>query len=571
MSARAETLKNIPDPIIDITNYWQHYGLHHDPFATLGEKGGYYDLSRWEEHLDLMQYLCQYNNALVLVTGISGSGKTTLINQFTSHIENSMNVCQLTADNTLNTTQLIEITYKAFRLNYNRGDATEDLLDQHLMAIQSSTKICLLTIDDAHLLSMETFQSLLYLISQQTETQKRLHIILSGEPQLHLNFIRLAQAEGQTELLHPIILEPLDLDETERYLQYRLQNAGLEGEFPLSSIEVGRIYKLSEGVPGRINRIARRTLLNALARQNVDAAGGFLNLNKTKVYGGLLLLFIAGISIGILNWMVPDKPYMAKAMPMTKKMLSTKVQPKIHKEIVRAQPAPQSTPVPTPAIASNNTTTETLPSRPLPLIAESKSLSETQTFSATALLTPPTPSYSPLQPSTAPQSTPSVVTTPQNIALAKPIAKPSENKVSETQPKMVAAILPPLETNITPEKSEKIKPLPAAKPHKNKPSQSPLLSAKNKNHYTLQIIGLSSKEAMKKLITAQGISAKATFYETVLHGKNFYVLIYGQFKTPQEANAAVKMLPKSLQTQHPFPKKIGAILKESGVALTKVG
>ncbi|CAM4410540.1 MAG: hypothetical protein LEGION0398_MBIBDBAK_01244 [Legionellaceae bacterium] len=245
---------------IDINNYWQYYGLSCDPFSSDLKDDFYFSLPRWEEYLDLLQFFCHQMNVILLITGAHGSGKTTLAEQFYKQAQESMQICCVKANSLCNGEKLIQLLSEAFINPINLTLSYEEQADELIASIQQYEKKSLLLIDDAHLLPNDGLQLLLYLIQQQSQTQMNLHILLVGESYVQNSFSRICHAQKEEKnYFHVIEIGLFSLDETNDYLKQRLTKAGFES-FPFIQSIVNRIYKLSNGVPGRINRIAKRTL-----------------------------------------------------------------------------------------------------------------------------------------------------------------------------------------------------------------------------------------------------------------------------------------------------------------------
>lgn len=120
----------------------------------------------------------------------------------------------------------------------------------------------------------------------------------------------------------------------------------------------------------------------------------------------------------------------------------------------------------------------------------------------------------------------------------------------------------------------------AAQAHNAKPSQAAEHNAHNKfalsgsnkpshdehhimsqpsTHYTLQLIGGSSKANIQQVVDRNHLQQKAKIYHTNLNGKDFYVLIYGSYPTQAAAAAEISRLPASLQQLKPWVKPYSAV------------
>lgn len=293
------SINNIKD--YNDSDYWTHFGLTCDPFTSKPDFSLTLLLSKWEHHLDLIQHLIHTENVLLAIVGGKGSGKSTLFDQLNTQLNDTMIVRSITAKSNFDLNQLINILQNAFKLPPIDSDTLEEKLDGQIAAMQYHDKICVFSIDNAEELPEETLQALIYLIKQQSKTQMRLHVVLFGDQELQIKLTKLAHQEVSTDMFHSIELEPLTLEETRQYLQYRLSAAGYKKSLPFSSNTIEVIYQRSMGNPLRINMCAKHIL-----KDNVPTYTPSANLKSTKTYqnkilGGVVLVAILGSLVYFLE------------------------------------------------------------------------------------------------------------------------------------------------------------------------------------------------------------------------------------------------------------------------------
>jgi nucleoid-associated protein YgaU len=101
-----------------------------------------------------------------------------------------------------------------------------------------------------------------------------IQVVLSGQPELNvkLNRPELRQLAQRISIRRDI--KPLSRDETERYIQYRLQMADYEGRSLFSRAARKLIWKYSQGVPRKINVVCGNALISgyALRKKTIGAA-----------------------------------------------------------------------------------------------------------------------------------------------------------------------------------------------------------------------------------------------------------------------------------------------------------
>src|SRR3990167_1544505 len=309
----------------------------------------------WEHYLDLLQDLCYHRNVLVAVTGATGAGKTTLMCQFIDVIHNSelthsmthssllsshihvcvseqAQTCQIFAQPTLDKQQLLTLLTEGFHLssiplqqtgritpviedalNYNA--TIEETIDTKLHAqvasLENAPQLCVLLIDNAENLPVKTLSCLLSLISQHQALPSNFHVILFGSPTLQTNLNILTQDPLNTGLILSLPLTPFSFEETKNYLEQQIKNNIFATTGHLASSTIETIYRLSEGMPAKINRIAPRLLLSNINQKTEHTTLNYLEKfrpSQTKLIGGLLFLSSIFILTYFLNGIDPLPP-----------------------------------------------------------------------------------------------------------------------------------------------------------------------------------------------------------------------------------------------------------------------
>jgi general secretion pathway protein A len=171
--------------------------------------------------------------------------------------------------------QLIRSINDEFGLQYNADD-TKDLIDKlnrFLIQKKSERKRVLILIDEAQNLSKTVLEQLRLLSNLETSKEKLLQIILVGQPELAamLDSHDLRQV-GQRISLRCQIL-PLSIQETQEYIQYRLNIASQKRSPLFNPAAIRKIYAYSRGIPRLINIACDRALLAAFSTNQRQVTG----------------------------------------------------------------------------------------------------------------------------------------------------------------------------------------------------------------------------------------------------------------------------------------------------------
>jgi general secretion pathway protein A len=119
-------------------------------------------------------------------------------------------------------------------------------------------KNTLLIIDEAQLISSDTFEEIRLILNYQMNDRFLMTILLIGQPELKNMIRKYKQLDQRIAIRYH--LNPLNDIEAVNYILYRLDKAGVtEPIFTCEALEA--IYHFSEGVPRVINNICDLSLL----------------------------------------------------------------------------------------------------------------------------------------------------------------------------------------------------------------------------------------------------------------------------------------------------------------------
>jgi general secretion pathway protein A len=240
-----------------------------------------------EEGLAALYYGIQHRKGFILLTGDIGAGKTTLLRAVlrclpkesldepgTALVMNTAGLTQL---------DLLKLVAAEFQITPKaRGRADYIIgLDSFLLGRLRDGLNTVLIIDEAQNLSTQALEQVRLLSNLETESEKLLQIVLSGQPELRekLAAPKLEQLRQRVAVEHHI--EPLLPEEVTRYLRHRVQVAGgnYDQIFAPGCDKV--IARFSGGRPRVINNLVDRVLVAAYGRRLRPVPESFL-LEKAR-------------------------------------------------------------------------------------------------------------------------------------------------------------------------------------------------------------------------------------------------------------------------------------------------
>jgi len=552
------TERTTPDEIVgaDSNQYWRLYQLSGDPFETdtINNASLYYPVASFGQHIDLMTHLVNYSNVMLVVSGEATSGKTTLKAQFLSQLENNaIQIFAETATPDFSVTQLVQTLANGFDLPIPEEEALEVKLNMQLSELQYQPLASLLIFDDAHLLSDETLKALLHLVSQQSDTQMRLHILLFGETALANKLSSLSQ-EGQPDLVHTIRLANFDEAETGQYILYRLSRFGHAGKSPLNKHQIARIYQLTGGNPGRINQVAKKELQDALLQPQKRAFLPKWKLPKLPNWRAhkkmlLLSLFVLALLVGVSVLSEYFLPSSSVASPAEAKITE--------KSTISEANAVGKMETPSAEETSENLPSIAVKPKAEPVKQQAAVLPDISSVAKTPAL-PVTERKVENVTQSEVRSEPvktDVIEQAKLPETTKPVTgKATTQKLAEKTAKPASDLkIPPRTLQKITKQPEAVKPQPATqKPIVQPENLSARFTADEKavlrlppDRYTLQLISAHHPKSVRDFLREHFKGHKKNYYVVQL-GKHWHAVVFGSYRTDRAAHQAVKQLPRGL-------------------------
>lgn len=507
--------------------YLSKLGLHTDPFSReIHDEFFMLDAQR-SQRINMLYHLAQNSELLLVVTGEPGSGKTSMLQHFIDMGDDAWRSCVVDANSMMNPEQLLIQIAEGFGLPQDsvNFDSGIEMLKRRLLDMKRSELISILIIDDAHELPAASLTMLMKLSELSDENEGLLRIVLFSEPQLVEILNASSLKDVRYRVTHTLEMPVLNEQETINYIQHRLIVAGLKGTTAFTRNQLKRIYRLSGGIPGKINLYAHEILLGNQAKSSVKTNEG--SSNRLRSASSMLIILV--ITLGITWFFTSDAPH--KLSQYLTEPGNTK-----HDAVTKAQqttkplPLMPAKPITPPAkIGVDNTH----------VITNNGTAENNKTNS-------PVNTYALRQP--APTKTDKSVIDKKSIALKKPAEIKPETKI-ETK-----AIAPPKPLVKKTTTNKTITSVIA------KPVARSWIARQNPQHFTLQIMGSHEQASIAKVIHARKLSTnKAAILHTRLNSKDWFILVYGSYSSREKARASVASLPKALQITKPWPRQIGNI------------
>lgn len=159
--------------------------------------------------------------------------------------------------------ELLRSINHEFGLYFESKYATEllDELNMFLLKENALGITVVLVIDEAQNLSAEILEQLRLISNLETENDKLIQIVLSGQPELSalLDLPELRQLNQRITVRYQLL--PMCMDESRSYIRHRMVVAGETGGVYFSRFALKLIHLYARGLPRLINNLCDRALL----------------------------------------------------------------------------------------------------------------------------------------------------------------------------------------------------------------------------------------------------------------------------------------------------------------------
>jgi general secretion pathway protein A len=313
--------------------YEQYYGLTEKPFSLTPDPKYLYRSQSHANAFELLQYAVQRREGFVVVTGDIGTGKTTLCRALLEQIDRktftALILNPFLSEEDLLKRILVDFGVmsreeaKAGRLAGVSKQELIDALQEFLLGLIPLNAGAVLIIDEAQNLPLAVLEQIRILSNLETDKEKLLQIILVGQLNLQtlLRSPELRQLDQRVSIRYE--LKPLDEETVAAYVAHRLAIAGGSARVAFTSRALGRVHKLSGGIPRLINLICDRALLagfsaraKRITPEMVGRAAESLDLKRPPLIklpefkyrtpiaiGALVVLLASAVSVVTTAWL----------------------------------------------------------------------------------------------------------------------------------------------------------------------------------------------------------------------------------------------------------------------------
>ena len=242
--------------------YESYYGLNSKPFQLTPDPAFFF-ASKWHKRaMSYLQYGLSQAEGFIVITGDIGTGKTTIANSLLADMEDDIVAAQIVTPK-LSPDELVKMVAAKFEIDV-AGKSKADILkdfESYLFTLSAQGRRALLLVDEAQNLPLETIEELRMLSNFQQKGKPLLQSFLLGQEELQPILRAPNMEQFRQRIVASCHLAPLTDEETQKYIDYRLAQAGWNGAQLFSEAAFTTIHQFTRGIQRKINTLLDRTLL----------------------------------------------------------------------------------------------------------------------------------------------------------------------------------------------------------------------------------------------------------------------------------------------------------------------
>ena len=518
-------------------------GLSANPFSRDTPLESLFPGGMRRASLDQLQLLVRESSDIIALIGADGSGKSILADFYARRSDRDQIVARTRASMLTSPAQLLQEMFKAFVLDFppqaSLGELKAVLL-AYFKAVQDKSRSVVLIVDDAHELGDDAF-NLLTKLALTENPGNTFHLILVGQiALLDMLDYTCPQKHGSNQFTS-IRLPEFSLEETRNYLRYRLNAVGFNDQdparaLPFSNRQVEKIYKLSEGIPARINNIAGDILLSRGSVLSVFTEYlQKVSMPPKYMYAAGALLFILVLAFLVGGGDTSDDAQVAQRQIVLPVPSSVPNSEETSEEaLIVSEHVRESTDSPFADAAVASVIEEP---------AEQASVPESPA--------PSSPAVAASAPA-APEPVPALAVAPTAVTATPVTPAPATPAPAPISTAAVAVASTPAPAPI---------PAPASQAQATGIGQGRQVLALPSNQFTVQLLGAASRANVEAFVQRHQ-SAPLYWFVSENQGRPWYVVIHGSYPSRAAAQTAANAFSGELGRLQPWIRSLSAVQQD---------
>lgn len=242
--------------------YEDYYHFRGRPFQLSPDPRFFFYSRGHRRAMAYLQYGVHQGEGFLVITGEIGAGKTMLARTLAQKFGSPNLLLAQVVSTQLEADDMLNMVAAAFDLpeEKSKGQLLRKI-EKFLLARHSQGKRTILLVDEAQNLPPGSLEELRMLSNFQHNERSLLQSFLLGQPEFRATLQRPELEQLRQRITASYHLGPIDVSETEAYIEHRLKTVGWSGDPAFAQDTFPVIYRQSGGIPRKINHLCDRLLL----------------------------------------------------------------------------------------------------------------------------------------------------------------------------------------------------------------------------------------------------------------------------------------------------------------------
>ena len=265
--------------------YEEYFGLRGEPFKLNPDPRFFFGSKSHNKAMAYLHYGLKQAEGFIVITGPIGAGKSMLIGHLLDQLDRSNIMAATLLTSNIGRDDLLGHILSAFRIEpegegaAGQIEAFEDFLFDQL----NRGRRVLLAIDEAQNLPKETIEELRVLSNMDYEGTPLFQVFLIGQPEFRETVDSPDMEQLRQRVIASYHLERLSQDETREYILHRLSVAGWQEDPGFTDEAFAAIYRVTNGLPRRINKLCNRIMLHCSIEKIHEVTQGIVETVITEM------------------------------------------------------------------------------------------------------------------------------------------------------------------------------------------------------------------------------------------------------------------------------------------------
>jgi len=453
--------------------------------------------------------LARFNPGMIILMGEEGSGRSFLLQRLAKRVNQKPGLMAIIDQIVKTKTDLYRAIAESFSLEHVEGESLDALEERALEFLQGSfvtRRPVILAVDNIQQFSLSMLEELIKLLRRY----KKISLLLVGDNNLAA---MLKHLDTEKAVRHEITMKPLNRGEMRQFINWRLS-------FAIDDREFDDIVNTTKGNLGLLEREVQKKESANRNQQSNKSHGFFRRLSFSKrsglIFSGLVVV------IGVVVF------YFTKTNEQPGSPQSQQSQATITEITTRVT---EPTPAPVASKPAESTADD----------ANKNVLVDRQM----ELLTTTPDNIKPDVKIIRPEVVQTKVTPePKPVMVVESVAEPVQKSRSPAVPTAVVPVVAEQKLSAVAVRAD---------------DDSVKLLSMAANHYSIQLLGAQSKKTIDRFIETHQTNNALYYFRSERDGKDWYVVMCGEYENRQAAIQAVTELPDDLKKTSPWPRRLSEI------------